>query len=229
MNKGGMILMGLLAMAAALAAGCSPGSGDAYALRGTPTTNSGTSSGNFIISGEQCQYVTMVGFYSSTVDVQKLPCKVISDEADALGDLHTHVTIEITTPKGKQTAKIDGTTAGMIASQTPDLGFAFPPNWAVSALAPTLTLRNAYAGPVQAVVKIQGVECAMTINNAPVTCGLSYWSDGGFSIWVPGLLVSAAYAQYVVGMNFGKNPSGQWTVARPPEGFPPDFTEIPSK
>ena len=230
MRHGGLVVAGLMAALVLAAAGCSSG-GDVYTLRGTPTPRSGTNSGNFIISGKTCKYVTLVGFYS---DAQLLtyPCKVTADEADALGDPHTHMSIDITTAKGTVTAKIDGTPAGMTATPpVPDLGnqYPFPPSWAVADPAQPLLLRNNDGSATQVVLSVSGVECAMTVNNSPVTCGLSFWSDGAVSIWVPGLLISADYASYVIGLNFGKTSPGQWSLARAPNGFPVTYGEVQAK
>jgi len=222
MRNGGL----MIAVLATLVVGCSPGAHDAYTLRGTPAERSGTNSGNFVIAGDKCSYITMTGFYTADAQVTTYPCKVVSDEPDALGDLHTHVTIAITTAKGDQMAKIDGTTSGMVASQSPNLSYPFPPNWAVSPPAQQLLLRNSDNGATQVTVQVAGVECAIVINKSPVACGLSYWSDGSFSVWLPGLLVSATYAQYVIGLNFGKTPTGQWTLSRSPEGFPNTYVEV---
>jgi hypothetical protein len=226
MRNGGLIIVGLVLTA--LIFGCSPGANDVYTLRGTPAERSGTNSGNFVIAGDKCSYVTMTGFYTADATVTTYPCKVVADEADALGDPHTHVTITISTAKGDQTAKIDGTTAGMIASQSPNLSYPFPPNWAVSPPAQPLTLHNSDNGATQVQVQVAGVECAITINKSPVACGMSYWSDNSLSVWLPGLLVSATYAQYVIPLNFGKGPTGQWTLNRAPEGFPTTYVEMVS-
>ncbi len=229
MRHGGLVVAGLLT-AALMLSGCS-GGGDAYALRGTPQPRTGTSSGNFLISGKDCKYVTEIGFYSADVQVLTYPCTVTADEENALGDKHSHVTIDIKTAKGTVTAKIDGTTAGMVASQIPDLGnnYPFPPNWAVAPLAQPLTLRNNDGSASVVVVQVSGGECAMTVNNAPVTCGLSYWSDGAFSVWVPALLISPDYASYVIGLNFGRTSPGQWALARAMPGFPATFGEVTPK
>lgn len=229
MRHGGKVVAGLLAALVLAAAGCS-GGGDAYAMRGTPTPRSGTNSGNFIVSGKTCKYVTMVGFYS---DAQLItyPCKVTQDDPNSLGDPHAHMAFDITTPKGVMTAKIDGTPAGMTATQAPDLGnqYPFPPSWAVAVPAPTLTLRNNDGSATAVVVEVSGGECAMTVNGANVTCGLSFWSDGAFSIWVPGLLISSDYASYVIGLNFGRSSPGQWAIARSPNGFPATYGEVTAK
>src|SRR5690242_10453566 len=74
MRHGRLVMAGLLGAMVLAAAGCS-GGGDAYALRGTPTPRSGTDTGNFLISGKTCKYVTMVGFYSDA-QVLTYPCKV---------------------------------------------------------------------------------------------------------------------------------------------------------
>lgn len=229
MRHGRLAMAGLLGAMVLAAAGCS-GSGDAYALRGTPTPRSGTDTGNFLISGKTCKYVTMVGFYSDA-QVLTYPCKVIADEEDALGDPHTHVTIEITTAKGPVTAKIDGTPAGMQATQAPDLGnqYPFPPNWAVAPLAPPMTLRNNDNSATQVTLQISGGECAMRINSSDVNCGLAFWSDGSYSIWVPGLLVNPDYASYVIGLSFGKTSPGQWAMPRPIPGFPATYGEVQVK
>lgn len=229
MRHGGLVVMGLVGAMVLAAAGCS-GSGDAYALRGTPTPRSGTDSGNFLISGKTCKYVTMVGFYSDA-QVLTYPCTVTDDEPNSLGDPHAHVTIQITTAKGPVTAKIDGTPAGMNATQAPDLGnqYPFPPSWAVAPLAPAMTLRNNDGSATQVVLSIAGGECAMTINNSQVNCGLAFWSDGSFSIWIPGLLVSADYASYVIGLSFGKTSPGQWSIPRVPPGFPATYGEVQAK
>ncbi|HSN18192.1 MAG TPA: hypothetical protein VLV87_08270 [Gammaproteobacteria bacterium] len=224
-----------LVMAALLGAiglaGCS-GSGETYALRGTPTARSGTNSGNFLISGKDCKYVTMIGFYAADAPVISYPCQVTADEEDALGDKHTHVTIDITTPKGKVTAKIDGTQAGMSATTAPDLGnnYPFPPAWAVAAPAPEMTLVSNDANSTsKVVIKVSGVECAVTINGAAQNCGLSYWSDGSIAIWIPATLVNADYASYLWNLNLGKTAPGQWSLARPPTGFPATYGEVASK
>src|SRR5579885_2473945 len=169
----GLMVAGFLG--AMLVAGCS-GGGDTYALRCTPTPRSGTNSGNFLISGKTCKYVTMVGFYSDA-PVITYPCKVLKDEDNSLGDPHAHVTIAITTSKGDVTAQIDGTPAGLAATTAPDLGnqYPFPPSWAVAKPAQDLTLVNNDGSATKVVIKVSGVECAMTVNNSPVTCGLSYW------------------------------------------------------
>jgi len=226
MRSYALVIATVLASAGLLSS-CSPGSGDAYTLRGTPTVHSGTNSGNFYIGGDQCKYVTMAGFYSDA-QVYTFPCKVTKDEADALGDPHTHVSIDITTPKGVKTAQIDGTTAGMTASQAPDLGiqYPFPPSWSVAPPETPITLRNVDIPSMQVVLQASGVECTMVINKAPITCGLAYWSDSAITVWVPGLLVSAPYAQYVIGLNFGKQPTGQWAIARVPDGFPGSYAEV---
>lgn len=230
MRHGGWVVAGLLGAIGLGLVGCS-GGGDTYALRGTPTPRSGTDSGNFIVSGKTCKYVTMIGFYATEAPVITYPCQVTDDEEDALGDKHTHVTIDITTPKGKVTAKIDGTPAGMQATQAPDLGnnYPFPPSWAVAEPANTLTLVNNDGSATKVVVKVSGVECAMTINGAAVNCGLSYWSDGGFAVWVPGTLIDADYASYVLNLSFGKTSPGQWALARAPKGFPATYGEVASK
>jgi len=230
MRHGGVMVVGLLGACLLVVAGCS-GSSEAYTLRGTPTPRSGTNSGNFIVSGKDCKYVTMIGFYAAEAPVISYPCKVLQDDDNSLGDPHAHMVISITTPKGEQTAKIDGTPAGMTATQAPDLGnnYPFPPAWAVAPPAQTLTLRNNDGSATQVVVKISGVECAMTINGAPQNCGLSYWSDGGFAVWVPATLVNAEYASYLWNLNFGKTSPGQWSLARPPTGFPATYGEVASK
>jgi hypothetical protein len=222
-----MALMGTLM----LAAGCSGGGGDAYTLRGTPTPRSGTNSGNFIIQGKDCKYVTMVGFYAADAPVTSYPCKVLQDEDNSLGDPHAHMTIAITTAKGDQTVKIDGTPAGMTATQAPDLGnnYPFPPAWSVAGPAPNLTLVNNDGSATKVIIKVSGVECAVTINGAAQSCGLSYWSDGSIAIWLPATLVNAEYASYLWNMNFGKTGPGQWSLARPPTGFPGTYGEVASK
>ena len=232
MRHGGLVIWGLVGAMVLAAAGCS-GGGDTYVLRGTPTPRSGTNSGNFVISGKTCKYVTLVGFYS---DAQLLsyPCKVTGDEEDALGDKHTHVTIDVTLPKGGTvTAKIDGTPAGMQATTAPDLGnqYPFPPNWAVSEPSQPITIVNNDGSATKVVVQVSGAECAMSVNGSPVTCGLSIWSDNSFSIWVPGLLISADYASYVIGLNFGRSSDvpTQWTLARAPNGFPTSYGEVQAK
>ncbi|MFI4921456.1 MAG: hypothetical protein ACHQAZ_07430 [Gammaproteobacteria bacterium] len=229
MRHGGLVVIGLVTAMVMAVAGCS-GSGDAYALRGTPTPRSGTDTGNFLISGKTCKYVTMVGFYSDA-QVLTYPCKVIADEDDALGDPHAHMTIEITTAKGPVTAKIDGSPSGMNATQAPDLGnqYPFPPNWSVAPLAPAVLLRNNDNSATQVVLSIAGGECAMTINNSAVNCGLAFWSDGSYSVWVPGLLVNADYASYVIGLSFGKTSPGQWAMPRPLPGFPATYGEVQTK
>ncbi|HEV7165327.1 MAG: hypothetical protein ACHQAU_05220 [Gammaproteobacteria bacterium] len=229
MRHGGLVVIGLVTAMVMAVAGCS-GSGDAYALRGTPTPRSGTDTGNFLISGKTCKYVTMVGFYSDA-QVLTYPCKVIADEDDALGDPHAHMTIEITTAKGTVTAKIDGSPSGMNATQAPDLGnqYPFPPNWSVAPLAPAVLLRNNDNSATQVVLSIAGGECAMTINNSAVNCGLAFWSDGSYSVWVPGLLVNADYASYVIGLSFGKTSPGQWAMPRPLPGFPATYGEVQTK
>lgn len=228
MRPNAVIIVGVLA-ATGLLSSCGVGSGDAYTLRGTPAQHSGTNSANFYIAGDQCKFVTMMGFYSDA-QTYTFPCKVTSDEADALGDLHTHVVIEITTPKGVKTAKIDGTTAGMTATQAPDLGtnYPFPPSWSVAPPEAAVTLRNVDIPGMQVVLQANGIECAMVINKAPITCGLAYWSDNAITVWVPGLLVSAPYAQYVIGLNFSKTPAGQWAIAPNPAlaGFPQSYAEV---
>ena len=222
-----MALMGALM----LAAGCSGGGGETYTLRGTPTPRSGTNSGNFIIQGKDCKYVTMVGFYAADAPVTSYPCKVLQDDDNSLGDPHAHMTIAITTAKGDQTVKIDGTPAGMTATQTPDLGnnYPFPPAWAVAAPAPTLELVNNDGSATKVVIKVSGIECAVTINGSPQNCGLSYWSDGSIAIWLPATLVNADYASYLWNMNFGKTAPGQWTLARAPAGFPATYGEVAAK
>ena len=229
MRHGRLVMAGLLGAMVLAAAGCS-GGGDAYALRGTPTPRSGTDTGNFLISGKTCKYVTMVGFYSDA-QVLTYPCKVISDEDNSLGDPHAHVTIEITTAKGPVTAKIDGTPAGMVATQAPDLGnqYPFPPAWAVAPLAPPITLRNNDNSATQVILQVTGGECAMRINTSDVNCGLAFWSDGSYSIWVPGLLVNPDYASYVIGLSFGKTSPGQWAMPRPLPGFPATYGEVQAK
>jgi|GEM_PF-5191520 len=225
----GLVAAGLGALVLA-AAGCSSG-GDEYILRGTPTPRSGTDSGNFVISGKTCKYVTMVGFYSDA-QVLTYPCKVTADEEDALGDKHTHVAIDVTLPNNKTvTAKIDGATAGMNATQAPDLGnqYPFPPAWAVAEPAQPLLLRNNDGSATAVVLSVSGAECAMTVNNAPVNCGLSFWSDSSVSIWVPGTLVSPDYASYVIGLSFGKTSPGQWAMPRPIAGFPATYGEVQAK
>lgn len=226
MRRHHLVMAGVLAAAGFLSS-CSIGSGEAYTLRGTPAVHSGTNSANFYIAGDQCKYVTMAGFYSDA-QVYTFPCKVTKDEADALGDPHTHVTIDITTPKGVKTAQIDGTPSGMTASQAPDLGINYPfaPSWAVAPPASPITLRNVDIPGMTVVLSAAGIECAMVINKAPVTCGLAYWSDNAITVWVPGLLVSAPYAQYVIGLNFGKTPAGQWAIAKVPDGFPGSYAEV---
>lgn len=230
MRQGGLMVAGLLGAVVLAAAGCS-GSGESYSLRGTPTPRSGTNSGNFIVSGKDCKYVTMIGFYATEAPVISYPCKVLQDDDNSLGDPHAHMKISITTPKGEQIAQIDGTPAGLTATTAPDLGnnYPFPPAWAVAAPAPTLTLVNNDGSATKVVIKVSGIECAMTVNGSPVNCGLSYWSDGSFSIWVPATLVSADYASYVLGLNFGKTTPGQWSLARPPNGFPGTYGEVASK
>jgi len=222
-----MALMGTLM----LAAGCSGSGGAAYTLRGTPTPRSGTNSGNFIVQGKDCKYVTMVGFYAADAPVTSYPCKVLQDDDNSLGDPHAHMTISITTPKGEQTAKIDGTPAGMTATQVPDLGnnYPFPPAWAVAAPAPTLELVNNDGSATKVIIKVSGVECAVTINGAAQNCGLSYWSDGSIAIWIPATLVNAEYASYLWNLNFGKTGPGQWSLARPPTGFPGTYGEVAAK
>lgn len=229
MRIGRLVVAGLLGVLMLAAAGCS-GGGDTYVLRGTPTPRSGTDTGNFMISGKTCKYVTMVGFYSDA-QVLSYPCKVIADESDALGDPHTHVVIDITTAKGTVTAKIDGTPAGMTATQAPDLGnnYPFPPAWAVAHMAPPMTLRNNDGSATQVTLQIQGGECAMRINTTDVNCGLAFWSDGSYSIWVPGLLVNPDYASYVIGLSFGKTSPGQWAMPRPIPGFPATYGEVQAK
>jgi hypothetical protein len=229
MRHGGVLLAGLMGALVLALAGCSSGS-DAYALRGTPTPRSGTDSGNFLISGKTCKYVTMVGFYSDA-QVISYPCKVTADEDNSLGDPHAHVTIDITTPKGVVTAKIDGTPAGMQATQAPDLGnqYPFPPSWSVAPLAPPITLRNNDGSATQVILAISGGECAMKINNSDVNCGLAYWSDGSYSVWVPGLLINSDYASYVIGLSFGKTSPGQWAMPRPLPGFPATYGEVKAK
>lgn len=231
MRHGGKVFAGLLGAMVLAAAGCSGGGGDAYALRGTPTPRSGTNSGNFIVSGKDCKYVTQVGFYAADVPVISYPCKVLQDDDNSLGDPHAHMTISITTPKGEQTAKIDGTPAGMTATQAPDLGnnYPFPPSWSVAKPSGTLTLRNNDGSALQVVIQVSGVECAMTINGSAQSCGLSYWSDGSIAIWVPGTLVSADYASYVLNLSFGKTSPGQWSLARAPAGFPATYGEVQAK
>jgi hypothetical protein len=213
-----------------LAAGCS-GGGDTYTLRGTPTPRSGTNTGNFIIQGKECKYVTMIGFYAADAPVTSYPCKVLQDDDNSLGDPHAHLTITITAPKGEQTVKIDGTPAGMTATQAPDLGnnYPFPPVWAVAPPAATMMLVNNDGSSTKVVIKISGVECAMTINGSPQNCGLSYWSDGSFAVWVPGLLVDPQYASYLLNLSFGKTSAGQWSLARPPTGFPATYGEVAAK
>ena len=231
MRHGGLMVAGLLGAMVLAIAGCS-GSSAPYALRGTPTPRSGTNSGNFIVSGKDCKYVTMIGFYATEAPVITYPCKVIEDEDNSLGDPHAHMKISITTPKGEQVAQIDGTPAGMTATTAPDLGnnYPFPPSWAVAAPAKTITLvSNDASVTTKVVIKVSGVECAMTVNGAEVNCGLSFWSDGGFAIWVPATLVSADYASYVLGLNFGKTSPGQWSLARAPNGFPATYGEVASK
>lgn len=222
-----MALMGTLM----LAAGCSGGSSETYTLRGTPTPRSGTNSGNFIIQGKDCKYVTMVGFYAADAPVTSYPCKVMQDDDNSLGDPHAHMTIAITTAKGDQTVKIDGTPAGMTATQTPDLGnnYPFPPAWSVAPPAQTLMLVNNDGSATKVVIKVSGVECAVTINGSAQTCGLSYWSDGSIAIWLPATLVNAEYASYLWNMNFGKTAPGQWTLARAPTGFPATYGEVAAK
>jgi hypothetical protein len=222
-----MALMGTLM----LAAGCSGGSGETYTLRGTPTPRSGTNSGNFLIQGKDCKYVTMVGFYAADAPVTSYPCKVLQDDDNSLGDPHAHMTIAITTAKGDQTVKIDGTPAGMTATQTPDLGnnYPFPPAWSVAPPAQTLELVNNDGSATKVIIKVSGVECAVTINGSAQTCGLSYWSDGSIAIWLPATLVNAEYASYLWNMNFGKTAPGQWTLARAPTGFPATYGEVAAK
>ncbi|HEX7964397.1 MAG TPA: hypothetical protein VF651_01660 [Gammaproteobacteria bacterium] len=229
MRHGGLMVAGLLGAMVLAAAGCSGGN-DTYALRGTPTPRSGTNSGNFMVSGKDCKYVTMVGFYSDA-PVLTYPCTVVSDEPNSLGDPHAHMTINVKTKDGDKTVKIDGTPAGMTATQAPDLGnqYPFPPSWAVAKPAQALTLRNNDGSATQVVIQVSGVECAMTVNGSPVTCGLSYWSDGGFAIWIPGLLVSADYASYVINLSFGKTSPGQWSLARAPGTFPATYGEVQAK
>jgi hypothetical protein len=69
----------------------------------------------------------------------------------------------------------------------------------------------------------------MTINGSPQNCGLSYWSDGSFAVWVPGLLVDPQYASYLLNLSFGKTSAGQWSLARPPTGFPATYGEVAAK
>jgi hypothetical protein len=224
------LLLALVGTILLAAAGCS-GSGGSFTLRGTPTERSGTNTGNFIVSGKDCKYVTMVGFYAADAPVTSYPCKVLQDDDNSLGDPHAHVTISITTPKGEQTVKIDGTQAGMTATQVPDLGnnYPFPPVWAVAAPAQTMMVVNNDGNATKVVIKISGIECAMTINGAAQNCGLSYWSDGAFSIWVPGAMVDQAYASYLLNLSFGKTSPGQWSLARPPAGFPGTYGEVVAK
>src|ERR1700749_4545349 len=106
MRQGGLMVAGLLGAVVLAAAGCS-GSGESYFLRGTPTPRSGTNSGNFIVSGKDCKYVTMIGFYATEAPVISYPCKVLQDDDNSLGDPHAHMKISITTPKGEQIAPID--------------------------------------------------------------------------------------------------------------------------
>lgn len=213
---------------AVLAGGCSGGSsagGQAYALRGTPAAQSGVDSANFLITAASCKFVALVG-YTSDASIYTFPCKVISDKPDALGEPHQHVAIDITTPKGVQHAKIDSTTTGMIASQSPDLGFPFPSSWAVAAPAPAVSLQsNDPNSSMNVTVTTQGVECTVTINSAPVNCGLSYWNDKSIALWVPGMLVSANYAGTVIGLTFANTANGEWTLARAPASFPTKYAE----
>jgi hypothetical protein len=226
----GLVMVALLGSIGLGLAGCS-GGGETYALRGTPTPRSGTNSGNFLISGKDCKYVTMIGFYAADAPVISYPCKVLQDDDNSLGDPHAHMKISITTPKGEQVAQIDGTPAGMMATTAPDLGnnYPFPPAWSVAAPAPTLELVNNDGSNTKVVIKVSGVECAVTINGAAQNCGLSYWSDGSIAIWLPATLVNADYASYLWNMNFGKTGPGQWSLARPPTGFPATYGEVASK
>ena len=224
------LVLALVGATLLAAAGCSGGGGN-YTLRGTPTPRSGTNTGNFIVSGKDCKYVTMVGFYAADAPVTSYPCKVLQDDDNSLGDPHAHMTISITTPKGEQTVKIDGTQAGMTATQVPDLGnnYPFPPVWAAAPPAPTMMVVNNDGSQTKVVIKISGIECAVTINGAAQNCGLSYWSDGAFSIWLPGTLVDPAYASYLLNLSFGKTAPGQWSLARPPAGFPATYGEVAAK
>ena len=198
-----------------------------YALRGTPAINSGTDTANFIIGNGQCRFVALVG-YASNAATYAFPCKVTSDEPNALGDPHSHVSIAITTSSGVQTAKIDSTTTGLVTSQTPDLGFAFPPSWTVTAPVSAITLRNNDTGNTNThvTISVQGVECAVTINDSPVNCGLSYWNEASLSLWVSGTLVSSSYAGSVIGLTFAKGASDQWKLKRSPAGFPAEYNNV---
>lgn len=231
MRHGGLMATALLGALLLAIAGCS-GNSAPYTLRGTPTARSGTNSGNFIVSGKDCKYVTMIGFYAADAPVISYPCKVVQDDDNSLGDPHSHMKISITTPKGEQVAQIDGTPAGMAATAPlPDLGnnYPFPPAWAVAAPAHELTLVNNDGSATKVVIKVSGIECAMTINGAAQNCGLSYWSDGSIALWVPATLINADYASYLWNLNLGKTGPGQWSLARPPNGFPATYGEVASK
>ena len=135
--------------------------------------------------------MTMIGFYAADAPVSSYPCKVLQDDDNSLGDPHAHMTMTITTPKGDQTVKIDGTPAGMTATQVPDLGnnYPFPPVWAVAPPAATMMLVNNDGSATKVIIRISGVECAMTINNSPQNCGLSYlvrWLFRGVGAGPPG-------------------------------------------
>lgn len=222
-------LSGTLLAVGLLVAGCGGGSGGnaAYALRGTPAAQSGVDSANFLIGNGQCKFVALVG-YASNAAVYSYPCTVVSDKPDSLGDPHSHVQIDITAPGGVQHAKIDSTTNGMVANQTPDLGFTFPASWAVAGVAPNITLQNSDAGSTHVTVSVQGVECSVTINSTPVNCGLSYWDDKSVAIWIPGTLVTANYAGSIIGLTFANTSGDQWQLTRAPAGFPANYNQTTS-
>ena len=229
------LFLGLISLAAiGLLAACGS-SGPSFALIGVPAQNSYTSSANFLISGNQCLYVTYRGDGTNPPEVGT-SCILLKDKENALGAPHSYVEIGFNTAKGQQILVLRqfGNNT-LMASSVPDIGTYLPTHWNIATPAADMILNSTAAASVYSSfsIHIDGVRCSLTItpvaDNAPVSmpCGLTFWSDSSISIAIPGSLISTAYAQAPWQLNFIQDAqkNGNWTLVKAPNGFPNGYVQ----
>ena len=224
----GLIPLVLMAVLAACSSSVS-----SYALIGVPGQFSYTDSANILINGTQCNYVIYRGNGVTPPEVG-VPCTLVKDKKDALGNPHAIIQISFNTAKGPQILSLNAAgTNNEDAKAVPDIGIYMPKNWTLATPAPNMTLTsNAPANIYTSMVfHIGGVRCSLDItaaaNNTPVhmPCGLTFWSDTSVSVSIPGALVSTQYSNRSWPLNFSRNPqSGNWDLVKVPAGFPTTYT-----
>lgn len=211
---------------------CSP-SESSYALIGIPGQYSYTDSANILIGDGQCSYAIYRGDGVTPPEVV-MPCTLLADKKDALGNPHAIIEIGFNTSKGPKTMTLNAAgTNNENANKVPNIGVYLPRNWTLASGAPVMTLKSNASGSIYSAmtVHIGGVRCSLAItaiaNNRAVSmpCGLTFWGHDSVSISIPGALVSTEYAGRSWPLNFSRNShTDNWDIVKVPNGFPVAFT-----